>query len=400
MKKEFLKLVKVFQNRKKNIEAQFSNALTPEQKQALLAGENSAIDDLITAIEAMPDNPEIPEITEIKKMVTDMQTALEENQTDFENKLKEMFETKTEKQFINFIQKAVEDKIFENSSNSNKEIGRTFFKNASGINVVYNDGEVGVEMSQVPTLLDYIRQIRLNGETTVMWNEVDGTTDASAVVAVGGDKPIRTNAHTFSSVTTQTIAVISKLPIQYAKAISILADIYLNEMGKDIYRKLNAVLLSVLAAGSDLVDVAGAVPTIDAPQLIDAIRIVASSIKNLYPENRVVIGLSQKALFELDSVKDTNGNYILYDFASKGIDIVSVPVVAPFTDTKILGMSENVVRWYNDGIVNKTSDHAYWANNQIGLMMEVLSSTMVLRATDAKATIFDDYKTIITDLTA
>ena len=402
MKKPLIQALEAFANSYKKMANEklmkFKNELTPDQI-AMLGEEISSLTSLTEKLTAMAaEDPENEEVKKLQQMVADLQTALSENQTAFENKILEMLKGKSEKTFVNFIEQAIEKKIFENSKNANEEIGRTYFKNAAGINVVYNDTEVGVTMSQVPTLLDYIRQIRLNGETTVMWNEVDGTTDASAVVAVGAAKPVRTVAHSYSSATTDTIAVISKLPIQYAKSISMLADIYLNEMSKDIYRKLNAVLIALLAAGSDLADL-GTIQKVDKPQMIDAIKKVASAITRLYPENRVVIGLSADAIFELNSVKDANGNYIVWDFKSAGIDIVTVPVVGEFTATSIIGMSQNVLRWYNDGVVNKTSEHAYWANNQIGLMQEVLFSTMVLRATDAKATVFDDYTTIIEDMT-
>jgi HK97 family phage major capsid protein len=399
MKKEFLKIAKYFANRKELNIKQFTNALTAEQKQLLLAEDNSAIDQILEAINAMPEDSADPAVAELKQMVADLTAALESNQTEFENKLQEMFKNKTQKQFVNFIQKAVEDKLFANKAYST-EIGKTYFTNANNtnVNVVYNDSEVGVAISQVPTLLDYIRQININGENSIAWNEVDGTTDASAIVAIGSGKPVRTVTHVTHTAAGDTLAVISKIPNQYAKAISMLADIYLNDMSKDLYRKLNATLLALLVAGSDLSDLV-TIPTVAKAQLIDVIRLVASAIKNLYPENRVVIGLSQSALFALDSVKDENGNYINYEFASKGIDLVSVPVSGSFTETSIVAMSENVLRWYNDGIINKTSDQAYWANNQIGLMIEILNSVMVLRATDAKATCFDDYATILTDMT-
>lgn len=400
MKKELLKVAEYFKNRKRNLTMQFSNALTPEQKQLLLADESTAIDDIISAIEAMPENPDMPEVTALKQLVADLTKSLGENQEAFENKIAKMLEKKTEKQFVNFIQKAVEDKIFENGV-KNAIVARTRFQNANNtnVNIVYNDGEVGVVSSQVPTLLDYVRQIGLNGENAIAWNELDGTTDASAIVAIGASKPIRTVSHTTHTATGDTLAVIGKLPTQFAKAISMLADIYLNDMSKDLYRLLNKTLIDIVAAGSDLADLV-TVPLVAKAQLIDAIRLVASAIKDKYPENRVVIGLSQSALFALDSVKDENGNYIAFDFAAKGIDLVSLPVVAPFTATSIVGMSENVLRWYNDGIINKTSTEAYWANNQIGLMIEILNSVFVLRACDAKATVFDDYETIIADMGA
>lgn len=396
----FLEFANSYKKQAKDKMNKFKNELTPDQL-AMLGDELESLTSLSTKIEQMlAENPEDTALQDLQQKIKDLETALGENQTAFENKITEMLKGKTEKQFVNFIEAAIEKKIFENSNNSNTVIGKTYFKNANNanLNVVYNDNEVGVAISQVPTLLDYIRQISINGENSVAWNEVDGTTDASAVVAIGAAKPVRTVAHSTSTAATETLAVIAKLPTQYAKAISMLADIYLNDMSKDLYRKLNATLIALLAAGSDLSDF-GAIPKVAKVQLIDVIRKVASAIRYYHPENRVAIGLSEAALFELGSVKDENGNYIQYDFSAAGIDIVSVPVSDTFTATSIIGMSQQVIRWYNDGVINKTSDQAYWANNQIGLMIEILNSVMVLRATDAKATIFDDYTTIITDMT-
>jgi hypothetical protein len=398
MKKEFMKVLKYFQNKKRMNEKQFANALTPEQKALLLSEENSTIDELIAAIEAMPDDAENPEIAALKKMVEDLKTALAENQTEFENRIAALAEKATPKQFINFVKSAVEGKIFENAK-GRTSIGVSRFENANNANlaVVYNDSEVGVKPSLVPTLLDYVRQISLNGQNAVAWNEIDGTTDASAIVVIGNDKPIRTTTHSTTTTGTDTLAVISKLPKQYRAAISMIADLYMNDMTKDITRKINNVILTLIAAGSDLADLM-TVPTVEKAQMIDAIRAVASAIKNNHPENRVVIGLSQAALFELDSVKDANGNYITYDFAQKGIILVSLPVASPFTATSIVGMSEGIIRWYNDGIDNLVSEERYWDTNHIGLMVEVLNSVFVLRASDATATVFDDYTTIISDM--
>lgn len=398
MKKDFKTIAAYFKNRKENIEKQFKNELTPEQVQ-MLASESASIDAIMSAIEEMPDNEEDPKVAELKKMVEDLKAALAENQTEFENRIAKIAEKKTQKQFVNFLEKAIEEKLFENRAYS-KEIAKTYFSNVNNanVNVIYNDSEIGVVISQVPTLLDYVRQININGENSIAWNEVDGTTDAAAIVAIGSGKPVKNFDHVTHTAAGSTLAVISKLPNQYAKAISMLADIYLNDMSKDLYRLLNKTLVGVIAAGKDLAGLT-TIPTVEKAQLVDVIRLVASSIKNKYPENRVVIALSQSSLFALDSVKDENGNYIIYDFAAKGIDIVSMPVVdETFTETSIIGMSENVLRWYNDGVINKTSDQAYWANNQIGLMIEILNSVFVLRASDSFATCFDDWSTILTDM--
>ena len=399
MKKEFAPVLKYYQNRKKQNEQQFLNALTPEQKQAMLAADNTAIDDMIAAIEAMPENPEDPNVAALKKMVEDLKTAMAENQTAFENRLTEMAEKQTPKQFINFVKTAVEGKIFENAKGKTS-IGKTYFENVNNtsLNVIYSDTEIGVKPSLVPTLIDYVRQISLNGQNAVAWNELESAGDVAAIVAIGIDKPVKTFTHSTTTTGTTTIAVISLLPKQYRAAISMIADLYLNDMTKDITRLLNTTILTLVAAGSDLSDLM-TVPTVDAPGIIDAIRAVASGIKNLFPENRVVVGLSQAALFALDSVKDKNGNYITYDFAGKGIILVSMPVVGAFTATSIIGMSEGMLRWYNDGIDNLISEERYWEKNCIGLMVEVLNSLFVLRGCDALATCFDDYATIIDDMT-
>lgn len=404
MKKNFESLLKFFENRKKSIEKQLINSLSEDEKKVVLLEENSSIEAIIIAIKAMPEDGENQIVTELKNKVNNLETAIEENSKEFQNQMTKLVEKSSPKTFINFVKKAVEDKIFENSK-GNTSIGITRFVNdnggigGSGVLVVYNDTEVGVKPSTVPTLLDYVRQISLGNQNAVAWNEIDGTEDASAIVAVGDDKPIKTFAHSYSVAATDTIAVISKMPKQFAKAISMLADLYLNDMMKDITRKLNRIVVNLVAEGSDLSDLMPAIPAVKSAQIIDAIRIVAAAIRKNHPESRVIIGLSEAALFELDSVKDGNDNYITYDFAQKGIVLVSLPEVEDlFTTTSILGMSENVVRWYNDGIDNLVTDQRYWDTNEIGLMVEVLNSVFVLRASDATATCFDDYKTIIEDM--
>lgn len=404
MKKNFESLLKFFENRKKSIEKQLINSLSEDEKKAVLLEENSSVEAIINAIKAMPEDGENQIVTELKNKVNNLETAIEENSKEFQNQMTKLVEKSSPKTFINFVKKAVEDKIFENSK-GNTSIGITRFVNdnggigGSGVLVVYNDTEVGVKPSTVPTLLDYVRQISLGNQNAVAWNEIDGTEDASAIVAVGDDKPIKTFAHSYSVAATDTIAVISKMPKQFAKAISMLADLYLNDMMKDITRKLNRIVVNLVAEGSDLSDLMPAIPAVKSAQIIDAIRIVAAAIRKNHPESRVIIGLSEAALFELDSVKDGNDNYITYDFAQKGIVLVSLPEVEDlFTTTSILGMSENVVRWYNDGIDNLVTDQRYWDTNEIGLMVEVLNSVFVLRASDATATCFDDYKTIIEDM--
>lgn len=79
-------LLKFANARKKSLETQFANALTPDQKALLLASESTAVDDLIAAIEGLTDESE--EVTALKKMVEDLKTSLAENQTEMENKIR------------------------------------------------------------------------------------------------------------------------------------------------------------------------------------------------------------------------------------------------------------------------------------------------------------------------
>jgi len=402
MKKPLLEALNIFANSYKKMASEkltkFKNELTPDQIQ-MLGDEITSLDALSAKLaELATAEPDNEEVVKLQTMVTDLQTALGENQTAFENKIAKMVEGKTKKQFANFVKEAVENKLFDKGTK--QSIGITRFENANNanLNVIYQDSEIGITPSLVPTLIDYVRQISLNGQNSVAWNEHTAGTDASAIVAIGGDKPVKTASHTSTTTGTETLAVISKLPKQYKAAISMIADIYVNDLNKDMLRKLNSTLIAIVAAGSDIADFYTTIPTVDKAHIIDAIRLVAAGIKNLFPENRVVIGLSQAALFELDSVKDENGNYVTYDFAQKGIILVSIPVTATFTATSILGMSESVVRWYSDGLDNLITDQRYWDTNEIGLMIEVLNSLFVLRGCDALATCFDDYSTIITDM--
>lgn len=410
-KKEFAKLLRKYSNKRAKIrDAQIKNALTPEQLEVLALEESATLEEIIEAIENLPEDSENPEIAALKALVEELRTALAENQEEFEQKIENMLKGATKKEFVNFIAEAVENKLFENAT-GRTTVAKTHFTNANNtnVNVIYSDTEVGVVPSTVPTLLDYVRQISLGGQNAVAWNEVDGTTEnKAAIVAIGDDKPIKTFNHSTTTTGTDTLAVIALLPKQYRAAISIIADIYLNDLSKDLLRKLNAQLVKLIATGSDLADLVETVKTVKSAQLIDAIKYVSSAIKRLYPENRVIVGLTQDALFELDSVKDKNGNYITYDFAQKGIVLVSIPEMSEtvnkattdiFTNTNILAMSEGILRWYNDGIENLVTEERYWEKNSIGLMVEVLNSLFVLRGCDSGATLFDDYETIIEDMT-
>lgn len=412
MNKKFKEIAKFFENKKRVILMQFKNELTEEEKKVSLEKEVEIIDGIIEAIENLEENSDNPVIDELKQKVEDLKTVLDENQEDFENKIKDLTKEMDKKTFAHFVKNAVEEKLFQNAKGGER-VARMHFENASNnanLAVIYSDIDIGVAPSRVPTLIDHVRPIALNGENAVAWNEVvgDETKDKAAIVVIGNDKPVRTPGHSTTTTGTKTIAVISQLARQYQAAVSLIADIYLNDNRKDVLRKLNSQIIYLLAEGNDVADYTTDLPEVDKAQLVDVIRFVADLIREKHEDERVVVGLTRSTLFALDSVKDENGNYINYNFAEKGIVLVQVPTVQEtveqktttiFGDDNILAFAENTIRWYNDGIENRVSEHRYWEENQIGLMTEVLNSLFVLRGTDANATVFDDWTTILEDIT-
>ncbi len=351
----------------------YQNVTAEEARQSLEA-EISALEELISALDGEEDD------SEVVKMVEEQRKALEDLRKSLEEKIAEIksaapatetFENGRQK-FANALEKAVKAGL-----EAKQTIAKVRFANANNanFNVPYYDEEITLEDRPLPSFLEACRQIPMGGETSVVWNEVESGTNVAAIVAIGEDKPVKTNSTSVATAGANTLAEIVKLPVQYKNAAPVLQDIYEKDLMDDVNEKANAY--------------SGSVKTVTAPALWQVVLAVANECRKNKPSQKVYVWVSSNKAAELDLMTTLNGDPVAVEFASKSIELRTFTPDDTYTDDKIFAAVEGKIRFYNDGMDLSTSEHAYWANNQIGIKAEYLNEVIVLRGSDVINTCYD-----------
>ena len=362
--------------------------VTAEEARQSLEGEIAALEELLTALDGEQDD------SEIVKMVEEQRKALEDLRKSLTEKIAEIkdaapaaenFENGRQK-FANALQKAVEAGL-----KAETMIAKVRFANANNaaFNVPYYDEEITLEDRPLPSFLEACRQIPTGGATSVVWNEVESGTNAAAIVAVGQNKPVKTNQTAAAVAGQNTLVEIVKLPVQYKEAAPVLQDIYEKDLMDDVNEKANSQVQAVIAAATNDNAYAGSVKTVTAPALWQVVMGVANECRKNKPSQKVYVWVSSNKAVELDLMTTLNGDPVSVEFASKGIELRTFTPNATYTDDKIFAAVEGKIRFYNDGLQLSTSEHAYWANNQIGIKAEYLNEAIVLRGSDIVNTCYD-----------
>mgnify|MGYP000856270314 FL=1 len=363
----------------------YQNVTAEEARQSLEA-EISALEELVSALDGEQDD------SEVVKMVEEQRKALEDLRKSLEEKIAEIksaapaaepFENGRQK-FANALEKAVKAGL-----EAQQTIAKVRFANANNanFNVPYYDEEITLEDRPLPSFLEACRQIPMGGETSVVWNEVESGTNVAAIVAIGGDKPVKTNSTSAATAGANTLAEIVKLPVQYKNAAPVLQDIYEKDLMDDVNEKANAQVQAVIATAANAYS--GSVTTVTTPALWQVILAVANECRKHKPSQKVYVWVSSNKAVELDLMTTLNGDPVAVEFASKSIELRTFTPNATYTDDKIFAAVEGKIRFYNDGMDLSTSEHAYWANNQIGIKAEYLNEVIVLRGSDVINTCYD-----------
>jgi superoxide dismutase len=386
MKKEILKK---FANSSAKAKAKrlYKN-ITAEEATAALQEEITALETLITEIEGEADDSEkLKAIEETLKQLKEAQTALQEKIAEITAAETETFENGHQR-FKNEIKKAVDAGL-----QASQRISVLRFKNANNanFNVPYYDGEITIEDRPLPSFLEATRQIPMAGETSVVWNEVGSGQNAAAIVAIGQEKPVKTNTTSAATAGCDTLAEIVKLPIQYRNAAPVLQDIFEKDLADDVNEKANSQVKDVIATAAN----AYAGTPINNGKLWQAIIAAANQVRENRPSANVYVWIANDKSVELDTMTDNNGSPINIDFEAKGIRVRTFVPDAVYTNAKIFAAVEGKIRFYNDGLAIDTSEHAYWSSNQIGLKAEYLNEVIVLRGSDIVNTLYDDISNII-----
>jgi len=360
--------------------------VTAEEARQSLEGEIAALEELLTALDGEQDD------SEIVKMVEEQRKALEDLRKSLTEKIAEIkdaapaaenFENGRQK-FANALQKAVEAGL-----KAETMIAKVRFANANNtdFNVPYYDEEITLEDRPMPSFLEACRQIPTGGATSVVWNEVESGTNVAAIVAVGRDKPVKSNSTAAAVAGQNTLVEIVKLPVQYKEAAPVLQDIYEKDLMDDVNEKANSQVQAVIAAADNAY--AGSVKTVTSPALWQVVMGVANECRKNKPSQKVYVWVSSNKAVELDLMTTLNGDPVSVEFASKGIELRTFTPNTTYTDDKIFAAVEGKIRFYNDGLQLSTSEHAYWANNQIGIKAEYLNEAIVLRGSDVVNTCYD-----------
>ena len=381
MKKEILKK---FANSSAKAKAKrlYKN-ITADEATAALQEEITALETLMAEIEGEADDSDkLKAIEETLKQLKEAQKALQEKITEITTAEPENFENGHQR-FRNEIKKAVDAGL-----QASQRISVLRFKNANNanFNVPFYDGEITIEDRPLPSFLEATRQIPMAGETSVVWNEVASGANAAAIVAVGVEKPVKTNTTSAATAGCDTLAEIVKLPIQYRNAAPVIQDIFEKDLADDVNEKANSQVQDVIATAAN--PYAGT--PINNGKLWQAIIAAANQVRENRPSANVYVWIANDKSVELDTMTDVNGSPINIDFEAKGIRVRTFVPTAVYTNAKIFAAVEGKIRFYNDGLAIDTSEHAYWSSNQLGLKAEYLNEVIVLRGSDIVNTLYDD----------
>ena len=365
--------------------------ITAEEVQASLAEEVAAFEALAEQLAGEAEDSEaLKVVQDALKTVQDAQKALTEKLAEIEKApTAEPVMANGKQRFSNAVADAVKSGL-----TASKSIARLRFTNANNasFNVPYFDDEITLEDRKLPSFLEACRQIPLNGQTTVMWNEVESGTNVAAIVAVGAEKPVKTNTTSAVAAGTNTLAEIVKLPLQYAKAAPLLQDIFEKDLADDVNDKADAQVQAVIAAAAN----AYSGISLSGKSLWQVILAVANDVRKNKPAQKVYVWISVNKSAELDLMASaTEGIPYSIDFASKGIELRTFVPTATYTDDKIFAAVEGKIRFYNDGLEVSTSDQAYWTSNHLGLRAEYMNEVIVLRGSDVVNTLYGSIAALI-----
>lgn len=241
------------------------------------------------------------------------------------------------------------------------------------------------------------------GTNQIIWTEGTRGANVAAIVAIGGDKPEKTNVTAVSTLGMSTLAERTSVPVQLLKAINGVQSLYEDDLKGDLDDKVGLQAAAVIAAANNPINVT---VTTKSPNIADVIEVAYLQLKPYAGGKNIHIKISAQKQKELNLLKDDNGNK-LAKISYPDLIIDNFIADATYTDDKIFGLVEDMsVRFYNDGVwigsdeVNgRGVSGDNFKQNKISILAEYLNEGMVIRGTDVVTTIYDSISGVITELT-
>ena len=376
------------------------------------------IDSLTAAINAMGENPD--EATdqaatnELAQRITDLAEKIKDDATktkvnnkitdakvvavnaamrSFETKQKNLGSGKAKVKNLNFDALAKNNGKLKVYNANNGTFTKTIEEEFSFEQKLRNSG-----------MLAGLKEISLaEGTNQILWTEGTRGANIAAIVAIGADKPFKTQTTANSTLAMQTLAEGTTVPVQLLKAINGVQALYEDDLKGDLEDKI-ALQVSAMIATANNPIVTTAKTT--GANISDVIEVAYWQLRQYAQGKTIHIAISSEQQKALNLLKDANLNK-LSKVAYPDLAIENFIADATYTSVKIFGwVDEMSVRFYNDGLWIGSDElngrgvsGDNFKKNQISILAEYLNEGMVIRGTDIVTTIYDSIQGTIDDLT-
>ena len=253
-------------------------------------------------------------------------------------------------------------------------------------------------------MLAGLKEISLaEGTNQILWTEGTRGANIAAIVAIGADKPFKTQTTANSTLAMQTLAEGTTVPVQLLKAVNGVQALYEDDLKGDLEDKI-ALQVSAMIATANNPIVTTAKTT--GANISDVIEVAYWQLRQYAQGKTIHIAISSEQQKALNLLKDANLNK-LSKVAYPDLAIENFIADATYTSDKIFGWVDQMsVRFYNDGLWIGSDElngrgvsGDNFKKNQISILAEYLNEGMVIRGTDIVTTIYDSIQGTIADLT-
>lgn len=243
------------------------------------------------------------------------------------------------------------------------------------------------------------------GVNQIIWTEGTRGTNVAAVVAIGGEKPFKTNTTANTTLAAVTLAQGVTVPVQLLKAINGVQALYEDDLKGDLQDKIALKIAEVLATANNPI-VTTATVNNGTPTVADVIEVAYWQLRPYAQGKTIHIAISSEQQKALNLLKDKNENK-LTKISYPDLAIENFIADATYTDDAIFGWVDGLsVRFYNDGLWVGSDElngrgvsGDNFKKNQISILAEYLNEGIVIRGTDIVTTIYDSIAGVITELT-
>lgn len=377
------------------------------------------IDSLTAAINAMDENPDAPAdqtaTSDLAQRITDLAEKIKDDATktkvnnkitdakvvavnvamrSFETKQKNLGSGTAKAKNMNFDALAKNNGKLKVYNANNGTFTKTVEEEFSFNQILRNSG-----------MLAGLKEINLaEGTNQILWTEGTRGANIAAIVAIGADKPFKTNTTANSTLALQTLAEGVTVPVQLLKAINGVQALYEDDLKGDLEDKI-ALQVSALLATANNPIVTTAKTT--GANISDVIEVAYWQLRQYAQGKTIHIAISSEQQKALNLLKDENLNK-LSKISYPDLSIENFIADATYTSDTIFGWVDQMsVRFYNDGLWIGSDElngrgvsGDNFKQNKISILAEYLNEGMVIRGTDVLTTIYDSIQGVIDDLGA